>query len=212
MISIAIIEDIENIRIPLTEFINEQPEFLLDISAESVEDYFIQANQKNSDVLPDIILLDIGLPGISGLGAISLFKEKIHEAEIIMLTIYDDSDRIFRALQAGATGYLLKNTRLSVIKESIINVANGGSAMSPTIARKVIKFFGEQKEDKKNCLLSEKEQLIVAYLVDGLTFNMIAENINLSLDTIKYHTKNIYKKLQVNSKAGVITKSLRGEI
>ncbi len=209
MISVAIIEDIENIRIPLTEYLSEQPEFFLDLSAESVEDYFIRYNQNE---LPDVVLLDIGLPGISGLGAISMFKQNIPDADIIMLTIHDDEDRVFRALQSGASGYLLKNTPLAKIKEAIINVVEGGAAMSPAIARKVIKFFGQQDKQKKECCLTDKEQLIVAYLVDGLNFRMIAESINLSLDTVKYHAKNIYKKLHVNSKAEVIAKSLRGEI
>ena len=209
MISVAIIEDIQDIREPLAEFISEQPEFILNGATESVEEYFIQ---NNKDELPDVILLDIGLPGISGLGAIAMFKKRIPEADIIMLTIHDDAARIFRALQIGASGYLLKNTPLIKIKEAIINVMDGGAAMSPAIARKVIKFFGEQNEAKKECYLSEKEQLIVAYLVDGLSFKMIANNINLSIDTVKYHAKNIYKKLQVNTKAEVIAKSVRGEI
>lgn len=209
MISVAIIEDIRDIRIPLSEFISDQEEFVLDVAAESVEDYFIRYNQNE---LPDVILLDIGLPGISGLGAITLFKERIPKTEIIMLTIHDEADRIFRALQSGASGYLLKNTSLIKIKEAVINVIDGGAAMSPAIARKVIKFFGEKNEPKKEYRLSEKEQLIVTYLVDGLNFKMIAANINVSADTVKYHAKNIYKKLQVNSKAEVIAKSIRGEI
>jgi DNA-binding NarL/FixJ family response regulator len=146
MISVAIIEDIKDIRIPLTEFISKQSEFLLDISSESIENYFIQYNQNK---LPDIVLLDIGLPGILGIDAIAMFKKRIPKADIIMLTINDNSDRIFRALQAGASGYLLKNTPLIKIKETIINLINGKAAMSPEIAKKVIKFFGERNEQRK---------------------------------------------------------------
>ncbi len=209
MISIALVEDIEEIRESMFQFLQSQSEFIVLFAADSVE-YFFEIY--DSELPPDIILLDIGLPGISGLGAIKLIKERLPNSDIIMLTVYDDANRIFQAISAGASGYLLKNTPLEKIKESIIEVANGGAQMSASIARKVFNYFNENipKESEYNLTTREKE--IVAQIVDGLSFKMIAANLGNSLETIKTHAKNIYKKLHVNSKAEVIAKSMRGEI
>lgn len=208
MISVAIVEDIKEIREPLFQFLSSQEEFIGEIEAGSVEEFFEQANNS----LPiDVVLLDIGLPGLSGLGAIQLLKEKFPEAKIIMLTIFDDPERIFQALKAGAVGYLVKNTPLNKIRDAIIETNKGGSPLSPEIARKVVRFFENPKSEIKSPL-TEKEKQIVAGMVDGLSFKMIAANLGNTLETIKSHTKNIYKKLHVNSKGEVIAKSIRGEI
>ena len=208
MISAAVVEDIKDIREPLFEFLSNQPELLCEIEADSVEEYLKKSKKK----LPvDVLLLDIGLPGLSGLGAIQLLKEQNPDTQIIMLTIFDDPDKIFRALQSGAVGYLLKNTPLMEIKKSILEAYEGGAPLSPEIARKVVRFFEQPKSMITNPL-TEKEKQIVAGMVDGLSFKMIAANMGNSIDTIKSHTKNIYRKLHVNCKAEVIAKSLRGEI
>ncbi len=209
MISIGIIEDIKDLREPLFEFISSRDEFLCNIAVESVEK-FLEELSKN-DVPIDVILLDIGLPGISGLNAIKLIKDKLPDVSIIMLTVFDDSDRIFAAIQAGAVGYLVKNTPLDKIKQSIVDTYNGGTSLSPEVARKVLEFFDKPKNNIESPL-TEKEKQIVACMVDGQSFKMIAANLGNTLDTIKSHAKNIYKKLQVNSKAEVIAKSFRGEI
>ncbi|MEE9431199.1 MAG: response regulator transcription factor [Melioribacteraceae bacterium] len=153
MISVVLIEDIRDIRIPLAEYLSEQLELRLIVSSESIEDYYAMHSQDN---LPDVILLDIGLPGISGLVAIEMLKKRMPNTEIIMLTIHEDADRIFKALQAGASGYLIKNAPLAKIKEAIINVVDGGAPMTPAIARKVIKFFGRKKKIQKKILLQKK--------------------------------------------------------
>ena len=138
MISLAIIEDIKNIRETLKEFLGAQDEILIELANGSVEEFLSSLSEEN---YIDVVLLDIGLPGISGLGAIELLKEKLPSSEIIMLTIHDDPDKIFRAIKSGASGYLLKNTPLIEIKDAIIEVVNGGAPMSPPVARKVIQFF-----------------------------------------------------------------------
>ncbi|MBZ0180459.1 MAG: response regulator transcription factor [Melioribacteraceae bacterium] len=209
MISVGIIEDIKDLRNPLFEFISSRDEFLCNIAVESVEDFLEEVSK--SDVPMDVILLDIGLPGISGLSAIKLIKDKLPDVSIIMLTVFDDSDKIFAAIQAGAVGYLVKNTPLDQIKQSILDTYNGGTSLSPEIARKVLEFFDKTKRNIESPL-TEKEKQIVAGMVDGQSFKMIAANLGNTLDTIKSHAKNIYKKLQVNSKAEVIAKSFRGEI
>lgn len=208
MISVAIIEDISGIREPLFEFLSSQPEFLCELKAGSIEEFFLIA--KNY-LPPNIILLDIGLPGLSGLGAINLIKEKYPEINIIMLTVFDDEDKIFQAMQSGAVGYLIKNTPLAKIKEAIIDTTKGGTPLSPNIARKIVQFF-EKPKSKIESPLTDKEKQIVAGMVDGQNFKMIATNLGNTLHTIKSHAKNIYKKLHVNSKSEVITKSMRGEI
>jgi len=209
VISIAIIEDISDIRETLKEFLKNQGEFLCELATESVEDFL---KQSDSCMAPDIVLLDIGLPGISGINGMKFIKQKFPDVDIIMLTVYDDANKIFQSLCAGATGYLLKNTSLNKIKEAIIELKNGGAPMSPQIARKILEHFNPAKQEKIKSPLTDKEQLIVAGLVDGLSYKAIANNLGNSIETVRHHIKNIYRKLHVNSKAEVIGKSMRGEI
>ncbi len=138
VISIIIIEDIEEIRINLKEYISAQPNLLCSYTFSSFEEFL---NQKEYEFPPDIFLLDIGLPGISGIDGIKFIKEKFPDADIMMLTVYDDHNRIFQAICEGATAYMLKNTPLPKIAEAIAELKNGGSPMSPQIARKVIQNF-----------------------------------------------------------------------
>ncbi len=210
MISIAIIEDIDDIRLPLQGFLKSQGNFLCDIAVPSAEDFFEAL--KTEEIPPDVILLDIGLPGMSGLSAIHEIKLKLPEVEIIMLTVYEDAGKIFEALRAGATGYLVKNSSLSEIKNAINEIASGGSPMSPSIARKVIEFFSGNKKIKPENHLTEKERKVVYGIVEGKTYKEIAEMLGNTPETIKHHTKNIYRKLHVNSKAEVVAKYMRGEI
>ncbi|MBK8946681.1 MAG: response regulator transcription factor [Ignavibacteriae bacterium] len=209
MINVAVVEDIKEIRIPIKEFLSDQDEFLCNVSAESVEEFF---ENYDKEIPPDVILLDIGLPGISGLSAIQLIKERIPNVEIVMLTVHEEAEVIFRALKSGASGYLSKSTKLAEIKNAILEVSKGGAPMSPLIARKVVKFFDETKSSHTENNLSEREKQVADFIVDGLSMKMIAANLNVTVDTIKYHCKNIYKKLQINSKGELISKSFRGEI
>lgn len=208
MISVAVIEDIKDIREPLFQFLKSQPDLLCEIEAESVEEFFVKAENA---LPPDVILLDIGLPGLSGLSAVKLIKDRWPETNIIMLTIFDDPDKIFQALKSGVVGYLIKTTPLMKIRDAIIETFQGGAQLSPEIARKVVQYF-ENPKSKIESPLTEKEKHIVAGMVDGQSFKMIAANLGNTLDTIKSHSKNIYRKLHVNSKGEVIAKSLRGEI
>ncbi len=130
-----------------------------------------------------------------------------------MLSSYEDADRIFKALQAGAVGYISKKSSLIQIKEAIEIIHRGGSYMSPTIARKVIGFFAPKpKNIKGDSLLTERQHQIVEGLSEGLSYKMIASKYSISLETVRDHIKKIYKKLGVNSKAEVISKRLKGEI
>jgi len=209
MIKIAIVEDDSFIRESLQEFIDAQDNMHHVAAKDSVEAFLYWLNDDNK---PDIILMDIGLPGMSGISGIKLIKEKYPDINILMLTVYNDSHKIFQSLCAGASGYLLKNTTFSEIKEAIEIIHNGGSSMSPQIARKVIEFFHSDRTGEITSPLTIKEKEIVMCLVDGMSYKMIAEKENISIETVRSHIKKIYKKLHVHNKAGVIRKSLRGEI
>lgn len=208
--TVGIVEDNKKIRDLIQRYLDMQEELSCPVAVDSVEEMMDYLEEHSN---PDVILMDIQLPGMSGIEGIGLIKEEYPEIEIIMLTVYHDSNKIFDSLCAGASGYLLKHTSLPEIKESILKLLDGGAPMSPQIARKVIGYFNEQ-QPKKNVEsdLTPREHDIVNGLVDGLSYKMIADRYDISIDTVRAHIRNIYKKLHVNSKAEVIAKSLKGEI
>lgn len=209
---VAIVEDNVKIRDLIRKFLEMQEDMECKTVHSSVEN--LLADMKEGDI-PDIVLMDIDLEGMSGIDGMKLIKSKYPDVEIIMLTIYHDSHKIFNSLRAGASGYLLKHTSLPEIRDAIDVVLQGGAPMSPQIARKVIAHFNAppvENDDKSDSVLTMREQEIVIGLVDGLSYKMIADRMDISIDTVRAHIRNIYKKLHVNSKAEVIAKSLRGEI
>ena len=208
MIRVGIVEDDKEIRGAVKEYLDDQREFSCSLACESVELFM---NQLNEETHPDIILMDIGLPGMSGIKGIKLIKEQYPDINMIVFTVYHDSDKIFQSLCAGASGYLLKNAPFSELKQAITIVHEGGASMSPQIARNVIEFFQKPKR-KPDSVLTDKEQEIVMGLVDGLSYQMIADQSYISIETVRSHIKNIYKKLQVHSKAELIKKSFEGSI
>lgn len=212
MIGIGIIEDDAQIRTVLNSYIDLQPEFHCLGAFESVEDGL---KGFDPELMPDVILMDIELPGMSGIDGVLLMKERFPSIEFIILTIYHDLNKIFPSLKAGASGYLLKNTPLPDIKDGILQVHSGGSPMSPQIAREVInRFTGRQgkQEVETASVLTNREHEIVIALVDGLSYKLIANRMDISIETVRFHIRNIYRKLHVHSKAEVISKSLKGEI
>lgn len=210
MISVGIVEDNVKIRNLIQRYLDMQDSMNCKIAVDSVEEMLDHLKEHDP---PDVMLMDIQLPGMSGIKGIEIIKKKYPDVEIIMLTVYHDSHKIFDSLVAGASGYLLKHTSLPEIKESIENLVGGGAPMSPQIARKVIEHFNKpEPEHKPQSDLTSREQDIVNGLVDGLSYKLIADRYDISIDTVRAHIRNIYKKLHVNSKAEVIAKSLRGEI
>jgi DNA-binding NarL/FixJ family response regulator len=207
MIHLALIEDDAVVRNNLAAFFNQQSELSCVIVAASVNEFFEQSAKVDR---LDIVLSDIGLPGMSGIEAIPLIRKKFPDISIVILSVYADSDRIFKALCAGAVGYLQKDTEPQEILDSIKIISKGGSAMSPTIARKVVQYFAPKRT--YNEPLTAKEQQVVTAMVDGLSYKMIATRLGITLETVRQHIKNIYRKLHVNSKGEVIVKSLKGEI
>ncbi len=207
VISVAIIEDIKEIRESLSHFFKLQPDILCEAAVESIEEFL----QIEDDGLHfNVLLLDIDLPGISGIEGMKFIKKKYPEMEIIMLTVYEDNDKIFRALKAGAVGYLLKTTTFPKIREAILETEKGGAPMSPVIARKVIAHFNKGELKREQYSLTPKEKEIISYLIDGLTYNKIAQILGNSVDTIRYHVKNIYRKLHVSSRVELINKEMHG--
>ena len=209
MILVGIVEDDEQIRKGVQTYISRQENFACEWAYGSIEDLLANLNDKT---VPNVIIMDLGLPGMSGIDGIKIVKEKYPDLDIIVFSVYNDTKRIFDSLCAGATGYLLKNTPLEEIKEGIELLSKGGSPMSPQIARKVIDHFNPATKKKVESVLSPKEKEIVVGLVDGLSYKLIADRMDISIETVRFHIKNIYRKLHVHGKAEVISKSLRGEI
>jgi DNA-binding NarL/FixJ family response regulator len=209
MISVAIVEDDDVIREGVREYLDSQENLICTAAKSSVEHFLAILNE---DTLPDVILMDIGLPGMSGISGMKLITEKYPDVNIIMFTVYIDSHKIFDSLCSGASGYLLKNTSFPEMKQAIEIIHAGGSMMSPPIARKVMEHFRTGRKRQVNSPLTDKEKEIVQGLVDGLSYKMIADSASISIETVRSHIKNIYKKLHVHSKADVIRKSLSGEI
>lgn len=207
MKKIAIIEDDLELKNLLEEYLNNLNNFECSIAVDSVEGFFEELNNGNS---PEIIISDIGLPGLSGDEGVSKIKDSIPEAEVVMLTVHQDDEKIFKCLKNGASGYILKNAPLSEIKIYLDILSSGGAPMSPQIARKVVDFFQPQKKVEKP--LTVRENDVVNALVDGLSYKLIASKLDISIDTVRQHIRNVYRKLSVNSKAEVIAKKFRGEI
>jgi DNA-binding NarL/FixJ family response regulator len=207
MTLIGIIEDDPMVRGNLVSFFTRHKDFTCGIEAGSVEDFFEKATTVEQ---LDIILSDIGLPGVNGIDAIPHLRKKYASASIVMLSVYADNDHIFKALCAGAVGYLQKDTPLEEVYDSLKVILKGGSVMSPAIARKVIEYFAPRRT--YNDPLTAKERQVITAMVDGLSYKMIGERLGVSLETVRQHIKNIYRKLHVNSKAEVIARSIRGEL
>jgi len=204
-IYITIIEDDEEVRSGLQTYFESQVEFEVVEAFTSVEEFFEGVSDFSKI---DIVLTDIGLPGKSGIEGIKMIKEKNPQIDVIMITVFKDADKIFKSLCSGATGYILKGTSFSEIKESVFTILKGGSYMSPTIARKIVQYFSPIQKIAESKLTVREEQIIKC-LVDGLSYKLIADRLLISVDTVRYHIKNIYSKLQVNSKSEVIAKFLK---
>jgi len=159
---------------------------------------------------PDVVLMDIDMPGLNGIEATALIKSHFPDVNVLILTSYDDSGKIFDALQSGATGYLLKKTTPAKIMEAITEVTQGGAPMNASIARKVLEFFSEKKNITENEYdLSPREKDVLSCLVKGDSYKMIANRCFISMGTVCTHISNIYKKLHVNSKSEAVAKAIR---
>ena len=205
----AIVEDQKKMREGLTSLIEFTPGFVCTGSYRSMEEALAQI----SFDLPDVVLSDIGLPGMNGIEGIRILKDKYPTLTVLMLTVYDDDERIFDAICAGASGYLLKNTAPTKLLENIRDAVEGGSPMSPTVASRVLKLFREiRPPERADYDLTPYELRLLKYLVDGHNYATAAKANNTSINTIKFYIKQIYEKLQVHSKSEAVAKALRERI
>lgn len=163
--------------------------------------------------MPDIILMDIDMPGISGIEGTRLVKEAFPSVNVMILTVYEDRDKIFDALRAGATGYILKKSSAIQIIEAVIELFGGGSPMSSQIARKVLEFFTEPSNGKENeYQLTDRELDILKRLISGDSYKMISEHCDISIGTVRCHINSMYRKLAVNSKSEAVIKAIKERI
>ncbi|MGB4846564.1 MAG: response regulator transcription factor [Saprospiraceae bacterium] len=207
---IVIIEDNQVIRDNVSRFIRFHEEFDVVETVGSIES-FMHMLQIDPRFKTDIILLDIGLPGVSGLDGIPMILELMPEVDIIMLTSYEEEDVILRALCSGACSYLSKKASLEEIVDAIRIVVKGGSYMSPSIAREIVTHLMGGRVSKAT-ILSDRQKEILEKLVEGKSYGTIAHELFISIETVRSHVKALYKVLQVNNKAEAIAKYLRGEI
>ena len=168
--------------------------------------------QKIEVLQPDVVLMDINIPGKNGIEAVKEIKENFPKVNVCMQTVFEDDDKIFASLCNGASGYILKNTPPEKVLQAIREVADGGSFFTPSVAKKVLQNFQQQPQQGEFIQLTDREKEILKLLVDGLSYKMIADKVNLSFHTIHTHLRNIYEKLHVNSKGEAINKAMKNKL
>jgi len=165
-------------------------------------------------IKPDVILMDIEMPGVNGIEGVQIVKEKYPSMKILMQTIFEETEKIFQSICAGASGYILKNTTPSRILEAIRETFEGGAPMSPSIATKVLKIVQDPSSavQKTSFNLSEREKEILSCLVKGMSYKLIAAHCFISIDTVRGHIRSIYEKLHVHSKSEAVVKAIKSKI
>ncbi|HEX9151567.1 MAG TPA: response regulator transcription factor [Flavobacterium sp.] len=162
---------------------------------------------------PDVILMDIDMPGVNGIEGLKLIRQKNQDVKILMLTVFDDNKNVFESLKAGANGYVLKKTAPAKLLEYISEAASGGAPMTASIATQVLKMFsGIENPVHADYNLSEREKQVLQFLVNGYSYKMIAAEMFIAIDTVRSHIKKIYEKLHVNSKSEAVAKAFRDKI
>jgi DNA-binding NarL/FixJ family response regulator len=209
LVKVAIVEDHREFRDYLGALIGGAEGFRCTGSYRSME----EALDKIGFELPDAVLVDIGLPGMSGVDGVRLLKERYPQLVLLIQTVYDDDERVFNALCAGASGYLLKKTQPSRLLESLREAVAGGSPMSPEVARRVIRLFREiRPPERSDYDLTPHEIRILKLLVEGYNYKTAAAELKVTPSTINFHLQKIYEKLQVHSKTEAVAKALRNRL
>lgn len=208
MINVVIVEDSNTIREGLKLLIDGTEGYSCMAAFSNCEDLL----EVVAKLKVDVILMDIDLPGISGIEGIRRIKKISDEILILILTIYDENELIFEALCAGASGYLVKKTPPSKLLDAIRDAYEGGAPMTSNIARKVVDYFQKSKpiqKDFEHITLTKREKEVLSGLVEGNSYKAIADELNVSLDTVRFHFRNIYKKMHVHSQSEAVVKALK---
>ncbi|HVT86316.1 MAG TPA: response regulator transcription factor [Chitinophagaceae bacterium] len=202
-ITLIIVEDLEEVRDGLKNFISLSSDFTVLDTYKTAEEALVGIPQ----LKPDIVIMDINLPGMSGIECIRHIKNKIPSTQFMMFTVYENDEKVFDALKAGASGYLLKNTGLVQLIEALKELYNGGSPMSANIARKLVTVFREQNKTENIETLSPRENEILQLLSKGLLYKEIADQLHISTATVRQHIHKIYEKLHVQNRTEAINKA-----
>jgi len=206
-IKVTIVDDDEGIRAGLAALIRRAPNFKL------IGDY-ANAETALTEIprhLPDVVLMDINLPGMKGVECVRQLKAAKPEVQFLMLTVYEDSDSLFNSLKAGASGYLLKRTAAAKLLEAIRDVHGGGSPMTPQLARRVVQFFAKPAAGVSSlAALTPGERDFLDQLANGYAYKEIADRLNISIDTVRSYVRTVYEKLHVHSRTEAVVKYLRG--
>jgi DNA-binding NarL/FixJ family response regulator len=206
MIRVSIVDDEKKLCQSMAAFINGARGFRCVSTYHTAEAALEHLPQDR----PDVVLMDIHLTGMSGIECVERLKAMVPEMQIMMLTVYEDTDQIFKALSAGAAGYMLKRLTPANLLEAIREMRGGGSPMSSLIARKVVASFqNAQRTDNKQVELSSREQMVLKCLAEGLTYKGTAERLSISIPTIRSYLRRIYEKLQVRSRTEAVAKYMR---
>jgi len=205
-VRVALFEDNKKLRESLEQLINSAEDMICTSAFADANKLIHNMKQAN----PDVVMMDINMPGISGIEAVKMVKEKFPNAHILMQTVFDDNDKIFAAICAGASGYMLKKTAPQKMIEAIRETYEGGAPMTSSVAVKVLQMFRIQTKVEKNEFidLSEREKEILRLLVKGKSYKAIASECFISIDTVSTHVRHIYEKLHVHSKSEAVAKAI----
>ena len=208
MIRIILYDDVNQLRETMALLLNNTEGFEVVGQFDNCE----TAPVDIAELKPDVVLMDIDMPGKSGIEGVAAIRKTNHDVKIMMLTVFDDNKNVFDAIRFGANGYLLKKSSPAVIIDAIKDVYNGGAPMNASIATQVLKMFAGMSTGTKDYDLSEREKDVLKSLVDGNSYKMVAASLKISIDTVRTHIRSIYEKLQVNSKSEAVAKALKDRI
>lgn len=208
-IKVIIFDDNDSLRDSIAMLLQGSADFTLAGSYS----HCLDAEENITNTKPDVVIMDIDMPGMNGIEGVKLIHKNFPAVQILMLTVFDDDEKVFAAIKAGANGYILKNAEPQHLLQAISEVYNGGAPMTPGIAKKILHQFQTiLPEDEKDYHLSTREKEVLSLLVDGLSYKMIAAKLSITYDTVRAHMKKIYEKLHVASMTEAVAKAITQNI
>jgi len=208
-IKVIIFDDNDSLRDSVAMLLQESEDFTL----AGAYPHCIDVTDNVRDAKPDVVIMDIDMPGMNGIEGVKQIQRNFPSVQVLMLTVFDDDEKVFAAIKAGASGYILKNAEPQNLLHAILEVYNGGAPMTPGIARKVLHQFHDMvAEEKKDYHLSVREKEVLWLLVEGFSYKMIAGKLNITYDTVRAHMKKIYEKLHVASMTEAVAKAINQKL